>query len=77
MKRPKKVVAELYVRYPDDDEPWPARRGASTDVEGFTKAAVRLIEYGATEVRIRYGGFGPLYTIKQYIDFGTAARGTA
>lgn len=69
MKRPKKVVAELYVRYPDDDEAWRTRSGASTDVEGFTKAAVRLIEDGAAEVRIRFGGFGPLYTIEQYIDF--------
>lgn len=72
MTRPKKVVAELYVRYPDDDEAWLARSGASTDVEGFTKAAVRLIEDGAAEVRIRYGGFGPLYTIQQYIAFESA-----
>lgn len=71
MKRPKKVVAELYVRYFDDDEAWPARRGASTDVEGFVKAAVRLIEDGAAEVGIRFGGFGPLYTIEEYVDFMT------
>jgi len=72
----KKVVAELYVRYPDDTESWPARTGASTDVEGFTKAAARLIEDGAVEVGIRYNGFGSLYTIQQYIDF-ESVRGTA
>lgn len=62
--RQKKVVAELYVRYPDQTEFWCTRRGVSTDVEGFTKAAARLIEDGAVEVGIRYGGFGPLYTIE-------------
>ena len=68
MKR-KKITTELYVRYPGDAEAWVARRGISTDVEGFTTAAARLIEDGAAEVRIGYNGIGPAYTIEQYIGF--------